>query len=90
MLHVAEKCYGVSFSQKASTIDVVSREEALKFVEGQKAWDHAWPVGLDVDYFWISSRVERGEGMAFVIPNNFFLPYRFIILGLHPPPFLFV
>jgi structural maintenance of chromosome 3 (chondroitin sulfate proteoglycan 6) len=37
MLHVAEKCYGVSFSQKASTIDVVSREEALKFVEGQKA-----------------------------------------------------
>ncbi|KAJ5160889.1 Chromosome segregation protein sudA [Penicillium canariense] len=37
MLHVAEKCYGVSFNQKASTIDVVSREEALKFVEGQKA-----------------------------------------------------
>lgn len=37
MLHVAEKCYGVSFRQKASTIDVVSREEALKFVEEQKA-----------------------------------------------------
>ncbi|CAG8937887.1 unnamed protein product [Penicillium salamii] len=36
MLHVAEKCYGVSFRQKASTIDVVSREEALKFVEEQK------------------------------------------------------
>ncbi|KAL5051368.1 chromosome segregation protein sudA [Aspergillus fruticulosus] len=37
MLHVAEKCYGVSFRQKASTIDVVSREEALKFVEEQKS-----------------------------------------------------
>ncbi|KAJ5935109.1 hypothetical protein N7466_004656 [Penicillium verhagenii] len=36
MLHAAEKCYGVSFRQKASTIDVVSREEALKFVEEQK------------------------------------------------------
>ncbi|KAJ5280739.1 Chromosome segregation protein SudA [Penicillium angulare] len=36
MLHVAEKCYGVSFRQKASTIDVVSRDEALKFVEEQK------------------------------------------------------
>lgn len=36
MLHVAEKCYGVSFRQKASTIDVVSREEALRFVEEQK------------------------------------------------------
>ncbi|KAE8390070.1 RecF/RecN/SMC [Aspergillus alliaceus] len=36
MLHVAEKCYGVSFRQKASTIDVVSREEALKFVDEQK------------------------------------------------------
>lgn len=37
MLHVAEKCYGVSFRQKASTVDVVSRDEALKFVEEQKA-----------------------------------------------------
>ncbi|KAK2740944.1 Structural maintenance of chromosomes protein 3 [Myotisia sp. PD_48] len=37
MLHVAEKCYGVSFRSKASTIDVVSREEALKFVDEQKA-----------------------------------------------------
>ncbi|KAJ6155171.1 RecF/RecN/SMC [Penicillium chermesinum] len=27
MLHVAEKCYGVSFRQKASTIDVVSRRK---------------------------------------------------------------
>ncbi|OJJ47288.1 hypothetical protein ASPZODRAFT_15969 [Penicilliopsis zonata CBS 506.65] len=36
MLHVAEKCYGVSFRNKASTIDVVSRDEALKFVEEQK------------------------------------------------------
>ncbi|KAN0069180.1 RecF/RecN/SMC [Elaphomyces granulatus] len=36
MLHVAEKCYGVSFRNKASTIDVVSKEEALKFVEEQK------------------------------------------------------
>lgn len=37
MLHVAEKCYGVSFRNKASTIDVVSKEEALKFVEEQKS-----------------------------------------------------
>ena len=36
MLLVAEKCYGVSFEKKASTIGVVTREEALKFVEGQK------------------------------------------------------
>ena len=36
MLHVAEKCYGVSFENKASTIGVVTRQEALKFVEGQK------------------------------------------------------
>jgi len=35
MLHVAEKCYGVSYLNKASTIDVVSREDALDFVEGQ-------------------------------------------------------
>ncbi|KAH8690173.1 putative chromosome segregation protein SudA [Talaromyces proteolyticus] len=37
MLHVAEKCYGVSFRNKASSIDVVSKEEALKFVEEQKS-----------------------------------------------------
>ncbi|KAK4502164.1 hypothetical protein PRZ48_005589 [Zasmidium cellare] len=35
MLHVAEKCYGVSYLNKASTIDVVSRDQALDFVEGQ-------------------------------------------------------
>lgn len=34
MLRVAEKCYGVSYLGKASTIDVVSREQALGFVEG--------------------------------------------------------
>ncbi|KAF1822261.1 putative chromosome segregation protein SudA [Dissoconium aciculare CBS 342.82] len=35
MLLVAEKCYGVSYLSKASSIDVVSREQALDFVEGQ-------------------------------------------------------
>ncbi|KAI5361856.1 Putative structural maintenance of chromosomes protein [Septoria linicola] len=35
MLHVAEKCYGVSYLNKASSIDVVSKEQALDFVEGQ-------------------------------------------------------
>ena len=35
MLLVAEKCYGVSYLHKASSIDVVSREQALDFVEGQ-------------------------------------------------------
>lgn len=34
MIHVAEKCYGVSYSHKTSTIDVVTREDALDFVEG--------------------------------------------------------
>ncbi|TKA25346.1 hypothetical protein B0A50_06250 [Salinomyces thailandicus] len=37
MLHVADKVYGVSFMKKASTIDVVSRDDALDFVEGQIA-----------------------------------------------------
>jgi len=37
MLLVAEKCYGVSFRGKASTIGVVSKEEAVAFVEGEKA-----------------------------------------------------
>ena len=36
MLLVAEKCYGVGFQNKTSSIDVVSREEALGFVEGMK------------------------------------------------------
>lgn len=35
MLHVAEKCYGVSYLNKASSIDVVSKDQALDFVEGQ-------------------------------------------------------
>ncbi|CAK4031046.1 Structural maintenance of chromosomes 3 [Lecanosticta acicola] len=35
MLHVAQKCYGVSYLNKASSIDVVSRDQALDFVEGQ-------------------------------------------------------
>jgi structural maintenance of chromosome 3 (chondroitin sulfate proteoglycan 6) len=35
MLLVAEKCYGVSYIDKTSRIDVVSKEEALDFVEGQ-------------------------------------------------------
>ncbi|WPH03250.1 Hypothetical protein R9X50_00612700 [Acrodontium crateriforme] len=35
MLRVAAKCYGVSYLGKASSIDVVSREQALDFVEGQ-------------------------------------------------------
>jgi structural maintenance of chromosome 3 (chondroitin sulfate proteoglycan 6) len=32
---VAEKCYGVSYINKTSSIDVVSKEQALDFVEGQ-------------------------------------------------------
>jgi structural maintenance of chromosome 3 (chondroitin sulfate proteoglycan 6) len=35
MVLVAEKCYGVSYANKTSKIDVVAREEALEFVEGQ-------------------------------------------------------
>ncbi|KAH0008444.1 RecF/RecN/SMC protein, partial [Aureobasidium melanogenum] len=35
MLLVAEKCYGVSYINKTSSIDVVSKEQALDFVEGQ-------------------------------------------------------
>ena len=37
MVHVAEKCYGVTYSSKNKTsrIDVVEREDALGFVEGQ-------------------------------------------------------
>ncbi|KAL1296696.1 hypothetical protein AAFC00_000172 [Neodothiora populina] len=35
MLIVAEKCYGVSYIGKTSSIDVVSREQALDFVDGQ-------------------------------------------------------
>jgi len=36
MLLVAEKCYGVRYEKKSSSVVVVSREEALKFVEEQK------------------------------------------------------
>ena len=37
MVLVADKTYGVTFgSHKTSHIDVVSREKALEFVEGQK------------------------------------------------------
>jgi structural maintenance of chromosome 3 (chondroitin sulfate proteoglycan 6) len=36
MVMVAEKCYGVSYSNKTSSIDVVTRETALGFVEGMQ------------------------------------------------------
>lgn len=37
MVLVADKCYGVTFGgNKTSNIDVVSREKALEFIEGQK------------------------------------------------------
>ncbi|KAI4230795.1 MAG: hypothetical protein LQ349_006026 [Xanthoria aureola] len=36
MLHVAQKCYGVRYQKKSSNVVVVSREEALEFVEGEK------------------------------------------------------
>ncbi|KAK4146263.1 RecF/RecN/SMC [Dichotomopilus funicola] len=36
IVHVADKCYGVTFHNKTSTIDCVPTEEALHFVEGQK------------------------------------------------------
>ncbi|KAL9018198.1 MAG: hypothetical protein Q9185_004471, partial [Variospora sp. 1 TL-2023] len=36
MLHVAQKCYGVSYQKKSSNVVVVTREEALDFVEGEK------------------------------------------------------
>jgi structural maintenance of chromosome 3 (chondroitin sulfate proteoglycan 6) len=37
MVLVADKCYGVMFGgNKTSSIDVVGREKALEFVEGQK------------------------------------------------------
>ncbi|KAI9678955.1 MAG: Structural maintenance of chromosomes protein 3 [Trizodia sp. TS-e1964] len=36
MVHVADKCYGVAYANKTSSIDVVRREEALSFVDGQK------------------------------------------------------
>lgn len=33
MVLVADRCYGVTYSNKTSSIDVVTREDALKFVE---------------------------------------------------------
>lgn len=36
MVLVAEKCYGVTYERKCSSIDVVGREVALDFVEGMK------------------------------------------------------
>ncbi|KAI0902572.1 RecF/RecN/SMC protein, partial [Annulohypoxylon nitens] len=35
IVHVADRCYGVLFRNKFSTINCVSREQALEFVEGQ-------------------------------------------------------
>ncbi|KAF4452539.1 structural maintenance-chromosome 3 (chondroitin sulfate proteoglycan 6) [Fusarium austroafricanum] len=35
IVHVADKCYGVTFRNKTSSIDCVSTEQALEFVEGQ-------------------------------------------------------
>ena len=34
MVLVAEKCYGVTYTNKTSSIDVVDREAALDFVDG--------------------------------------------------------
>lgn len=36
MLRVAQKCYGVRYQKKSSNVVVVTREEALEFVEGEK------------------------------------------------------
>lgn len=35
IVHVADKCYGVLFRNKNSTIDCVPAADALRFVEGQ-------------------------------------------------------
>jgi structural maintenance of chromosome 3 (chondroitin sulfate proteoglycan 6) len=34
MVHEADKCYGVTYTNKTSSIDVVKREHALDFVDG--------------------------------------------------------
>jgi structural maintenance of chromosome 3 (chondroitin sulfate proteoglycan 6) len=36
IVHIANKCYGVTFRNKTSGIDCVPTEEALSFVEGQQ------------------------------------------------------
>ncbi|KAM0514315.1 hypothetical protein ACHAPE_006896 [Trichoderma viride] len=35
IVHIADKCYGVTFRSKTSSINCVSTEDALNFVEGQ-------------------------------------------------------
>ena len=35
MLRVAEKCYGVRYVGKSSTVAAVSREDAMEFVQGE-------------------------------------------------------
>lgn len=37
IVHIADKCYGVTFRNKTSSIDCVPTEDALGFVEGQAA-----------------------------------------------------
>ncbi|QNP95683.1 YALIA101S10e00650g1_1 [Yarrowia lipolytica] len=37
MIHVADKFYGVLFNNKISTVKSITREDALTFVDGQKA-----------------------------------------------------
>ncbi|KAI5814441.1 RecF/RecN/SMC [Pyronema omphalodes] len=37
LVHVADKHYGVLHKNKTSTVDAVTKEEALAFIEGQKA-----------------------------------------------------
>lgn len=36
IVYKANKCYGVTFHNKTSSIDCVSAEDALNFVQGQK------------------------------------------------------
>jgi structural maintenance of chromosome 3 (chondroitin sulfate proteoglycan 6) len=36
LVQVADKHYGVLHKNKMSTVDAVTREEALEFIEGQK------------------------------------------------------
>jgi structural maintenance of chromosome 3 (chondroitin sulfate proteoglycan 6) len=37
IVHIADKCYGVTFRNKTSYIDCVPTDDALNFVEGQKS-----------------------------------------------------
>jgi structural maintenance of chromosome 3 (chondroitin sulfate proteoglycan 6) len=36
MVLVADRCYGVTYTNKTSSVDVVDREDALGFVEGMQ------------------------------------------------------